>query len=137
MGTIVATEQTTTEHAAALTALGCPALEARLPSATHPDGVYLHGGGPARLVYKAAVARGLDCGCLIRFVNNGDTRAESSELGWCFDPLISSWQCTIAAKLCSEIALDHFLILLIYLPTDVARFLRFLLLFLTFPCQFF
>ena len=64
----------------ALTEHGCPELEPRPPTSTNPDGVYLHGGGIARKLWRACVDSGLDAAVLAHFVSQGDTHVEAIAL---------------------------------------------------------
>jgi hypothetical protein len=64
----------------ALAEAGCPELELRPPTSSNPDGVYLHGGGIARKLWRGCVDAGLDAAVLAHFVSQGDTREEAIAL---------------------------------------------------------
>ena len=59
-----------------LAGFGCPALEARLPTPTVLDGVFVHGGGLTRTLFNECSAQGLDTAAILHFCLAGDTRRE-------------------------------------------------------------
>ena len=57
-----------------------PCLEPRLKSPGNPDGIYIHRGGIARLLFASLCEHGIPAACLVQFCAAGDTRREAGEL---------------------------------------------------------
>ena len=96
-----------TGEAAGLEAAGGIPLEPRLKSEHNPDGIYIHGGGMARALFKDCCAANLPAAALIHFCSAGDTRQEAGQLAslvhsWLnvFDPEATGLKAPVTWQLC-------------------------------------